>query len=49
MHEFLVGLDREVRNAVAVEAGDSVALKIELDTEPRDVELPEAPGVGVGR
>ena len=40
--EFLVGLNRDVRNAAAVEAGDTVEVTIELDTEPREVELPEA-------
>jgi uncharacterized protein YdeI (YjbR/CyaY-like superfamily) len=36
-----VGLNREVRNAAGVEAGDSVQVMIELDTEPREVEIPE--------
>ena len=40
--EFLVGLNRDVRNAAGVKAGDPVEVVIELDTEPRDVELPEA-------
>jgi hypothetical protein len=40
--EFLVGLNRAVRDAAAVEAGDTVEVTIELDTEPREVELPEA-------
>lgn len=40
--EFLLGLNRQVRQAAAVEAGDSVEVTIELDTEPREVELPEA-------
>ena len=40
--EFLVGLNRAVRDAAAVEAGDTVEVTIELDTEPREVELPAA-------
>jgi hypothetical protein len=40
--EFLLGLNREVREGAGVEAGDTVDLQLELDTEPREVELPEA-------
>jgi Bacteriocin-protection, YdeI or OmpD-Associated/Domain of unknown function (DUF1905) len=40
--EFLVGLNRDVRNAAGVKAGDHVKVVIELDTEPREVEVPEA-------
>jgi hypothetical protein len=40
--EFLLGLSRAVREAAGVEAGDTVELRLELDTEPREVELPEA-------
>ena len=40
--ENLLGLNREVRTAAGVEAGDSVEVLIELDTEPREVELPQA-------
>ncbi len=40
--EFLVGLNREVRTAAGVEAGDGVKVMLELDTEPREVEVPEA-------
>ena len=36
--EFLVGLNREVRK----EAGDTVAVRLELDNEPREVEVPPA-------
>jgi Bacteriocin-protection, YdeI or OmpD-Associated/Domain of unknown function (DUF1905) len=39
--EFLVGLNREVRNGAGVEAGDSAEVTLELDTEPREVEVPE--------
>jgi Bacteriocin-protection, YdeI or OmpD-Associated/Domain of unknown function (DUF1905) len=49
MHgEFLVGLNREVRTAAGVEAGDAVEVVIELDTEPREVELPEALASALG-
>ncbi|MBV9380905.1 MAG: DUF1905 domain-containing protein [Streptosporangiaceae bacterium] len=40
--EFLVGLNREVRQGAGVEAGDEVDVIIELDAAPRDVEIPEA-------
>ncbi|MDQ6842233.1 MAG: YdeI/OmpD-associated family protein [Actinomycetota bacterium] len=40
--EFLVGLNREVREQAGVQAGDSVAVKLELDTAPREVEVPPA-------
>lgn len=40
--EFLVGLNRGVRAAAGVEAGDEVEVVVELDTEPREVEVPEA-------
>ena len=40
--EFLVGLNRDVRAAAGVEAGDAVEVVVELDTEPREVEVPEA-------
>jgi hypothetical protein len=36
-----IGLNREVREAAGVVAGDAVAVAVELDTEPREVELPE--------
>jgi len=39
--EFLLGLNREVRQAAGVEVGDTVDVAIELDTAPREVELPE--------
>jgi hypothetical protein len=39
--EFLVGLNREVRTAAGAEAGDEVDVTLELDTAPREVELPE--------
>ena len=40
--EFLLGLNRAVREAAGVEAGDVVEATIELDTEPREVEVPPA-------
>jgi uncharacterized protein YdeI (YjbR/CyaY-like superfamily) len=38
--EFLLGLNREVREAAGVEAGDEVSVEIALDTEERTVEVP---------
>jgi uncharacterized protein YdeI (YjbR/CyaY-like superfamily) len=40
--EFLLGLNREVRQAAGVEAGDEVEVTIELDVAPRQAELPPA-------
>jgi hypothetical protein len=40
--EFLLGLNREVRKQARVEAGDTVDVKLELDTAPREVEVPQA-------
>ena len=40
--EFLVGLNREVREGAAVQAGDEAEATIELDTAPREVDLPAA-------
>jgi hypothetical protein len=40
--EFLVGLNREVREGAGVQAGDTVTIALELDTAPRDVKVPEA-------
>ena len=39
--EFLLGLNREVREAAGVQAGDTVDALIELDTAPRQIEVPE--------
>jgi hypothetical protein len=39
--EFLLGLNRGVREAAGVEAGDRVSIDIELDTTPREVDMPE--------
>lgn len=38
--DFLVGLNREVRERAGVKAGDSVTVKLELDTAPREVDVP---------
>jgi antitoxin component of MazEF toxin-antitoxin module len=40
--EFLVGLPREVRAGAGVQAGDEVSVSLELDTKPREVEMPES-------
>jgi bacteriocin resistance YdeI/OmpD-like protein/uncharacterized protein DUF1905 len=40
--EFLLGLNRAVREEAGVEAGDTVEVKLELDTAPREVDVPEA-------
>ena len=40
--EFLLGLNREVREQARVEAGDTVDVELELDTAPREVEVPKA-------
>ena len=40
--ENMLGLNREVRTEAGVAAGDTVEVLIELDTEPREVEVPEA-------
>ncbi|MBS1880887.1 MAG: DUF1905 domain-containing protein [Actinobacteria bacterium] len=40
--EFLLGLNREVRTAAGVEAGEKVAVELELETAERTVEVPAA-------
>jgi bifunctional DNA-binding transcriptional regulator/antitoxin component of YhaV-PrlF toxin-antitoxin module len=40
--EFLVGLNREVRERAGVQAGDEVEVILDLDMAPRQVEVPEA-------
>ena len=40
--EFVVGLNREVREGAGVQAGDEAEVSIELDRVPREVEMPEA-------
>jgi antitoxin component of MazEF toxin-antitoxin module len=39
--EFLVSLNRAVREEAGVQAGDTVEVKLELDTAPREVEVPK--------
>lgn len=38
--EYLVGLNRQVREAAGVQAGDEVDVVLALDVEPRTVEVP---------
>lgn len=38
--EFLVGLSKQVRQDAGVQAGDEVEITLELDTGPRDAEVP---------
>jgi hypothetical protein len=40
--EFLVGLNRQVREAAGVAAGDTVDVELALDTASREVEVPAA-------
>ena len=40
--EFLVGLNREVRQRARADTGDAVKVKLELDAAPREVEIPPA-------
>jgi len=40
--EFLLGLNREVRQGAGVEAGEEVEVTVELDVAPREVEVPDA-------
>jgi len=40
--EFLLGLNREVREAAGVTAGDVVEVHVALDEASREVEVPEA-------
>lgn len=40
--EFLLGLNREVRLRAGAQASDTVEVEVVLDTEPREVEVPEA-------
>jgi Bacteriocin-protection, YdeI or OmpD-Associated/Domain of unknown function (DUF1905) len=39
--EFLLGMNREVREAAGVEAGDEVSVEIALDATERTVEVPD--------
>jgi Bacteriocin-protection, YdeI or OmpD-Associated/Domain of unknown function (DUF1905) len=40
--EYLLGLSRANRDAAGVQAGDTVELMLELDSAPREVEVPRA-------
>ena len=40
--ESLLGLSREVREAAGIEAGDTVAVVLALDSAPREVDVPPA-------
>jgi hypothetical protein len=40
--EFLVGLNRAVRDAAGVEAGEEVEVELALDSAPREVDVPPA-------
>lgn len=40
--EFLLGLNRAVREAAGVHAGQTVDVLVELDAAPREVDVPEA-------
>jgi hypothetical protein len=45
--EFLLGLNREVRQGAGVEAGEEVDVTVELDVASRDVEVPQALAVAL--
>lgn len=38
---YYLGLNREVREGAGVDAGDRVAIEMELDDAPREVEVPD--------
>ena len=40
--EFLLGFNREVREGAGVDSGDTVEVELELDSAPREVEVPQA-------
>jgi uncharacterized protein YdeI (YjbR/CyaY-like superfamily) len=37
---FMLGVSNDVRRAAGVEAGQDVDVDLELDTEPREIEVP---------
>ena len=47
--EFLLGLNKAVRQAAGAEAGDTVEVLIELDAAPREVEVPEPLAAALAR
>jgi hypothetical protein len=46
---FMLGVSDEVRKAAGVAGGDMVEVDLELDTEPRDVDLPPDFATALGR
>jgi len=40
--EFLLGFNRAVRDVAGVQIGEQIEVAIQLDTEPREVEVPPA-------
>lgn len=46
---FMLPLSQERRTAAGVEAGDVIEVTLELDTEPRTVELPDALAAALAR
>jgi len=40
--QALIGFNRAVREACGVQAGDEIEVEIALDTQPREVEVPDA-------
>jgi Bacteriocin-protection, YdeI or OmpD-Associated/Domain of unknown function (DUF1905) len=47
--EFLLGVSDEVRKAAGVRAGDELDVELELDTEPREVEVPPDLAAALGK
>ncbi|HVS48782.1 MAG TPA: YdeI/OmpD-associated family protein [Candidatus Dormibacteraeota bacterium] len=47
--KFMLGVSNEVRKSAGVEAGDTVDIDLELDTEPREVQLPPDFAAALGR
>ena len=37
---FMLGISEDVRNRTGVQGGDTIDVDVELDTQPRDVEVP---------
>jgi uncharacterized protein YdeI (YjbR/CyaY-like superfamily) len=40
--EFLLGLSKANREAAGIRAGDEITLELELDSAPREVDVPES-------
>jgi Domain of unknown function (DUF1905)/Bacteriocin-protection, YdeI or OmpD-Associated len=47
--KFMLGVSNEVRKSAGVDAGETVDIDLELDTEPREVELPPDFAAALGR